>query len=83
MNPQTGTEEHGPKIDWMRLARAHGRFVLIVAASVALFVAIVGGASCLKWGQPTLTVASLEFRPTFGGLAGCSIPTGCRFRRMM
>ena len=78
MNPQTGIEEHGPKIDWMRLARAHGRFVLIVAASVAALVAIVGGAY-VNWGQPTLTVASLEFRPTFKGLADLEYPNGLPF----
>jgi hypothetical protein len=78
MNPQTGSEEHGPKIDWMGLLRAHGRFILIVAVSVAVFVAIVGGAY-MKWGQPTLTVASLEFRPTFKGLADLEYPNGLPF----
>ena len=78
MTPQTAGEEHGSKIDWMGLMRAHGRFALIVAVSVAVVVAIVGGAY-LKWGQPTLTVASLEFRPTFTGLQDMQYPNGLPF----
>ena len=78
MNPQSGIEEQGPKINWLGLIRAHGRFALIVATSVALLVAVIGGAY-LKWGQPTQRVASLEFRPTFTGLADLLYPNGLPF----
>ncbi len=78
MNPQSNTEEQTPKINWLGLMRAHGRFILIVATSVAAVVALFGGVY-LRWGQPTRTVASLEFRPTFKGLEESMYPNGLPF----
>lgn len=77
MNSQSA-DEQGSKIDWIGLVRRHGRFVLIVAASVAAVVAVLGGAY-LRWGQPTRTVVSLEFRPTFSGLSDLQYPNGLPF----
>jgi hypothetical protein len=78
MNPQSGTEEHRASFDWLGIVRAHGRFMLIAAAAVAAIVAVAGGAY-LRWGQPTRTVASLEFRPTFVGLGDLEYPNGLPF----
>src|SRR5829696_5679131 len=77
MNSYTGPER-GSKIDWLGLIRAYGRFVLIVAVSVAALVAVVG-AVYFKWAQETQTVASLEFRPTFSGLSELRYPNGLPF----
>ncbi|MEO6221659.1 MAG: hypothetical protein ABIP90_00310 [Vicinamibacterales bacterium] len=78
MNPQTGSEEHESKIDWLGLVRVHGRFVLSIAISVVALVAVFGGVY-LKWGQATRTVASLEFRPAFASLAALEYPNGLAF----
>jgi hypothetical protein len=78
MNSQSDTEQHGPKIDWLGLARTHGRFVMTVATAVATIV-LVAGFIYLKWGQPTQRVASLEFRPAFSSVQDLQYPNGLPF----
>lgn len=81
MNSQTAppqSTDDRQQIDWLALARARGRFALIVAGAVAALVGIAG-LIYITFGQPTRTVASLEFRPTFTGANEGFYPNGLPF----
>lgn len=78
MNPPNDREDSGSKILWVSLVRAHGRTVLIGALAVALVVAAVG-AAYVRWRQSTQMVTSLEFRPTFTGMADLEYPNELPF----
>src|SRR5687767_7400474 len=72
MNPQSGSEAHRSKIDWLGLIRAYGRVVVMVAILVAVIIAVIGVA--YAWRKGSQMVAFLEFRPTFTGMAELKYP---------
>jgi hypothetical protein len=78
MNPPNDRDGSGSRIVWLRLVRTHGRNVLIAALAVAVVVAGLGAAYVL-WRQSTQMVASLEFRPTFTGMADFRYPNHLPF----
>ncbi|MEO7294690.1 MAG: hypothetical protein ABIZ57_00995 [Candidatus Limnocylindria bacterium] len=78
MNPPNVKEGSSSKILWASLVRTHGRNVLIAALAVAVVVAVVG-AGYVRWRQSTQMVASLEFRPTFAGMAMMVYPNQLPF----
>ena len=78
MNPLNDRDTGGSKILWLSLVRTHGRNVLIAALAVAVVVAAVG-AAYVRWRQSTQMVASLEFRPTFTGMADLQYPNKLPF----
>lgn len=78
MNPESDRAGSGSRIPWVNLIRTHGRTVLIGALAVAAVVAALG-AAYVRWGQSTEMVASLEFRPTFTGMADLKYPNELPF----
>ena len=78
MNPPSDRDGSGSRIAWLSLVRTHGRNVLIGALALAVAVAVVGTA-WVRWRQGTQMVASLEFRPTFTGMADLKYPNQLPF----
>lgn len=78
MHLKSGTEEGGQKIVWLSLIKTHGRRILIAGIALAAMVLLIG-AAYVRWGQASLMVASLEFRPTFPSLADLKYPNELPF----
>lgn len=75
---QDQDEEIVDGFDLPLLIRTHGLASLKVAIAVAAVV-LIGGAYYLWWGQPVVTTAKLQFRPTFSGVSLGRYPNGLPF----
>jgi hypothetical protein len=78
MHDQRSTEAKEQKIAWLTLVKAHGRNIVLGALVTSLVVALIG-AAYVRWRQGTLMVATLEFRPTFAGVAELKYPNQLPF----
>lgn len=66
-------------IDIIRLLKAHGRAAAVTALAVTALVGFIA-AVYLLFLQPTRRVSTLEFRPTFEGVARGQYPNGLPFQ---
>lgn len=66
-------------IDILRLLKEHGRATIIAALAVAAVVGLVA-VTYFFFLQPVRRVSSLEFRPTFEGVARNQYPNGLPFQ---